>query len=499
MKILTAKQTHEVDQFTIKHEPIDSINLMERAASAFTDVFFEQVSPKKRVAVVCGRGNNGGDGLAIARLLTNRHYEVKVFVVQLQKDASEDFRINEKRLQGLVEIKSIDSDSDISKLDAFDVIIDGLFGSGLSRPVEGLYAQVIDEINRVNAEVYAIDIASGLFADQPTQHGAKVQATCTISFQLPKLVFFLPENAPYVGEWQIVNIGLHEEGIASHDTSFYCLDKDMVRSIVKPRLKFDHKGSWGRVMLMAGSYGKIGAAILAAQAVMRAGAGLLTMYIPTCGYDIMQLAVPEAMVELDEGDHFLTTSPEFQSIDAVGIGPGIGKEQETIMSVIEAVRAFEKPMVLDADALNIISDHREILEMLPAGSIITPHPKEFERLVGAWTNDFERLEKQKALAREHQLIVVVKGAHTTIVTPASEVFFNSTGNPGMATGGCGDVLTGIITSLLGQGYSPEKAAIFGVYIHGLSGDIAAAEKGYEAMIASDIVAFLPHAYLKLNS
>lgn len=499
MKILTAKQTHEVDQFTIQNEPIDSINLMERAARAFTDVFFEQVSPKNRVAVVSGRGNNGGDGLAIARLLINRHYEVKVFAIELQKDASADFKNNEERLRDLVKIQSIDSEADIPKFDEFDVIIDGLFGSGLSRPVEGLYAQVINEINNAKAEVYAIDIASGLFADQPSKEGAKVQANYTISFQLPKLGFFLPENAPYVGEWKIVNIGLHEEGIASQNTSFYYLDQDMARLVLKPRLKFDHKGSWGRVLLMAGSYGKMGAAILAGQAVMRAGAGLLTMYIPTCGYDIMQLAVPEAMVELDDGDHFLTTSPEFQTFDAVGIGPGIGKEQETIMSVIEAVRAFEKPMVLDADALNIISEHHEILEMLPAGSIITPHPREFERLVGSWGNDFERIEKQKALAREHQLIVVVKGAHTTIVTPEADVYFNSTGNPGMATGGSGDVLTGIITSLLGQGYAPREAAILGVYIHGLSGDIAATKKGCEAMIASDIVAFLPQAYLKLNS
>ncbi len=494
MKILSASQIQEIDKYTIENEPIASIDLMERAACAFVDLFFEQISPKNTIAIVCGRGNNGGDGLAIARLLIHRHYPVTTYVIESHKSGSDDFEINKNRLSKMAAIHDISDDSSTPNFGEFDVIIDALFGSGLSRPVEGLYANVVESINKSGGNIYAVDISSGLFADKQTNQGAVIHADVTISFQLPKLAFLHPSNFQYVGDWHIVNIGLDEDFINKQSSDFHLVTHEYVGKLIKRRNKFDHKGTWGRALIMAGSYGKMGAAVLAGRGALRSGIGLLTMYVPGCGYNIVQTTIPEAMAIVDDGDHFLTTCPEVKGYDVIGIGPGIGLEQETMMSLIEMVRAFQKPIVLDADAVNLMADHQELLKMLPEGSIITPHSREFERLVGTWENDFERIEKQKELAKKHKLIVVVKGAHTTIATPGGEVFFNSTGNAGMATGGSGDVLTGVVTALLGQGYESIDAAVLGVYLHGLSGDLASFDIGQSSLIASDIIDYLPKAF-----
>ncbi len=494
MKILSASQIQEVDKFTIKHEPVASIDLMERAAKAFVDLFFEQVSPKNRVAIVCGRGNNGGDGLAIARLLHDRHYAVATYIIQGQKSGSEDFEVNRKRLAKIGTIIDIDTEEAIPSFTEVDIIIDAIFGSGLSRPVEGIYAAVIESINNSGAKTYAVDIASGLFADKQSEGGAIVKPDTTISFQLPKLAFLLPSNFQFVGEWHVVNIGLDEGFINAQESQNEFITLTDIRDKLKHRNKFDHKGTWGRALIMAGAYGKMGAAVLAGKSALRSGIGLLTMYIPACGYNIIQTSIPEAMAIVDEGDHFLTSCPHVAKYDVIGIGPGIGLEQETMMSLIEMVRAFNKPIVLDADAINLMASHQELLKMLPKGSIITPHPKEFERLVGSWENDFQRLEKQKQLAHQFNIVVVVKGAHTAIATPDGQVFYNSTGNAGMATGGSGDVLTGIITGLLGQGYSASDAAMLGVFFHGLAGDLATKETGEISLIPSDIIDYLPYAF-----
>jgi len=493
MKILSAKQTQTVDKYTIENEPIESIDLMERASNAFIDAFIEKVSPKNSIAVVAGRGNNGGDGLAIARLLIERNYNVTSYIIQPEKKGSEDFEINRGRLNKIKESEGIQNESELPDFNEFDIIIDGIFGSGLSRPVEGLYASVIDAMNSSKCTLFAIDIASGLFADQHSEGGAIVEANFTFTFQLPKLALLLPQNHKYVGEWRALDIGLDLDFIQKQSTDFEYLDKSAVAKLIKKESKFDHKGTNGKALLSCGSYGKMGAAILASKAALRCGLGLLTVHIPACGYEILQTSVPEAMADVDESDHFLSSTPKLTGIDALGVGPGLGKELETVGFLTELLRDFNKIIVFDADALNIISEHRELLEMVPAGSIITPHPKEFERLVGKWDNDFERLELQKSVAREHNIIVVVKGAHTAIATPEGKVFFNSTGNPGMATGGSGDVLTGVVTSFLAQGYTPQEAAKIGVFVHGLAGDMAASNRGVSGMIASDIIDFLPQS------
>ncbi|MFN9861932.1 MAG: NAD(P)H-hydrate dehydratase [Bacteroidota bacterium] len=490
-KILSATQIKELDRYTIDHEPIASIDLMERASRAFFDWFCLKFLPPQKIAVVCGTGNNGGDGFAIARMLAEVGYNVNVFVVQGEMPKSLDFQKNLARLDSKISKTEIRQSSELV-LAAFDVVIDTIFGSGLSRPPSGLYAEVIERINNSQANVVAVDIPSGLMMDSHSK-GAIVQADYTVSFQLPKLAFLMPENAKYVGEWITVDIKLSTSFIKQAECKHFLVDRKAAAKILKPRKKFSHKGSYGHALLVAGSLGKMGAAVLGAKAVMRSGAGLLTVLSPKCGYDILQTAVPEAMVEIG-GSDFLEYVPDVWSYQSIGIGPGIGKQDKTKEALEFILRSYQKPMVLDADALNILSENPQMLERVPPGSILTPHPKEFERLVGAWSDDFARLEKQKQLAKQVNSVIVLRGAFSSIASPDGNVYFNPTGNPGMATGGSGDVLTGILTGLLAQGYDPLDAAILGVYLHGLAGDLAAYELGMDSVVASDLVQYLPGAF-----
>lgn len=496
MRILNTTQIRELDAYTISHEPIASIDLMERASRAFCDWFFERFDISQKVHVVCGTGNNGGDGLAITRMLNQWGYSVTASIVRGGAE-SPDFKINEGRLPSTV-VKD-----DITELrggiadPSCDVLIDALFGSGLSRPLTGLYAQVIASINEVKAVRIAVDLPSGLMADAHSQPPI-VKAHYTVTFQLPKLAFMLPECYQYTGEWHIVDIGLSKEFIRQCTTpSFYTRGKD-VRPLLRLRSKFDHKGSFGHALLIAGSQGKMGAAVLAAQAALRAGVGLLSVHAPLCGYNILQTSVPEAMVEIDVDQHVFTSLPaELGRYDAIGLGPGLGQEKRTAKALAETMANFGKPVVLDADALNMIAADRALQSLIPPGSILTPHPREFQRLVGEWANDFERLAMLRELAVSLKVVVVLKGAHSAVANERGEVFFNSTGNPGMATGGTGDVLTGVLTGLLAQNYSPCEAAVLGVYVHGLAGDEGISEQGMVSLVASDLIAFLPRAFIKM--
>jgi ADP-dependent NAD(P)H-hydrate dehydratase / NAD(P)H-hydrate epimerase len=497
IKVLSVAQIKALDKFTIENEPVSSINLMERASRNFVTWFTEKFNALKKVGIVCGTGNNGGDGLAIARMLKDWGYPLKVWIVKGSVVESDDFKLNLERLKDLVEINEITSSADRGLFHDRDILIDAVFGYGLSRPVEGIYEQVINCINNTKATRISIDMPSGLMADKPSS-GSIVKADYTITFQVPKLSLFFPEYYQYTGEWTVLDIGLSKEFIRTVETTNFYLTIKGVKRLFKTRSKFDHKGSFGHAMLVAGSYGKMGAAVLASRAILKAGAGLLTTYIPRCGYTVMQTSVPEAMVMTDRADEQLTEVPDMEKADVIGLGPGLGQHAETVNMVRKLLTIFKKPMVIDADALNILASHREMFHLLPAGSILTPHPKEFERLVDTWRNDFERMEKQKRLAKELNSVVVLKGAFTSIATPGGAVYFNSTGNPGMATGGTGDVLTGVLTGLLAQGYSAEEAAILGVYIHGLAGDLGILELGMEGLVASDLIAFLPAAFRQIK-
>lgn len=497
MKILSASQIQEADQYTIQNEPITSIDLMERASERFVEWFVAYFDVSNSVKVFCGTGNNGGDGLAISRLLKDKGYNLAVYVVRVSDKDSGDFTINSQRLDRRVSVDQITSEDDFPKIETNDVIIDGLFGSGLTRPVEGLYESIINLINQHDATTVAIDLPSGMFCDQPIAEAAVIKADYTVSFQCPKLAFFLPDNLENVGQWHLVDIGLDALYIDKAKSFHFAISHEWVSQHIKLKKVNDHKGSNGRALLIAGSYGKMGAAVLAAKAAMRSGLGLLTVHSPHCGYSILQTAVPEVMVSPDPTEFYFGEQPETEKIDAIGIGPGLDKKSKTVKAMGEFLKQWDKPMVIDADALNILSENRHFLELLPANSILTPHHGEFERLVGTWDNDLKRIELQQDFSKKYHVITLFKGPASTITTPEGVVYFNTSGNAGMATAGSGDVLTGIITSLLAQGYKPIQAATIACYIHGLAGDLAAGARGIQSMIASDIIEYISDAYLNL--
>ncbi len=501
MKILPVEKIREADAYTIQNEPIADIDLMERAAGKLFRWIKKRVDNTHRFFVFAGLGNNGGDGLALSRMLTEAGYDVEVFVVRFSKKSSDSFQKNYERFKklGVKKLHDLKEQDPFPETAEEDIVVDALFGSGLTRPVKGFPGAVIGQMNASPALKIAIDVPSGLFVDAPSAHagGEIFRADYTLTFQFPKLSFLLPENDAFVGSWHVLDIGLHPQFIREVTVhNFYVLRQDAAL-ILKPRRRFSHKGTFGHALLIAGSYGKMGAAVLAARAALRSGVGLLHVHIPQAGYAIMQTALPEAMLSIDRYENYFSDIPELAPFQAVGIGPGLGTMQQSQMALKLLLQQFKLPMVFDADALNILAENKTWLAFLPHYSILTPHPKEFERLAGKWANDFERLEKQREFAIKYQVVVVLKGAFTSICTPRGDCYFNSTGNPGMATAGSGDVLTGILTALLAQGYASVEAAILGVYLHGLAGDVAARKRGAEAMISGDIAENLGKAFQKL--
>lgn len=497
MKILSTEQTRRADAHTIEHQPITSIDLMERASTKFVEAFYHRHDPKNNIAVVCGTGNNGGDGLAISRILISKGYKVQPYIVQPKEGGSPDFITNLERFDAIGELVYITND-DIPAFSEYKIIIDAIFGSGLTRVARGLYAEVIESINKSDTEVVAVDIPSGLFVDTITESDSIIRASTTISFQLPKLSFFMPKNHQYVGDWLTVDIGLDRAFISKQQTIYSTIDSAYLESILPSRNKFDHKGSFGHGQLIGGSFGKMGAMTLSAKGFLRSGAGLLTITIPSSGVEIMQASVAEAMVAYQSGDRHITEFNILDNVQTIGIGPGLGTNNDTISAFASFLRNNNKHLVLDADALNILSENRELLSLLPKDTIITPHIKEFDRLVGNSENNWERIEKAKEFAKKWQCVIVLKGAHTVVVNYDGSTKFNTTGNPGMATGGSGDVLLGIITSLRTQDLTALDAAVAGTYIHGLAGDIAAKNKSMTSLIASDIIDSLSDVFLQFS-
>lgn len=502
MKILTSSQLKELDKYTIAHEPIASIDLMERAAIALTNAIIRRWDKSFKMVVFAGPGNNGGDALAVARMLSQRGYHVEVFLFNTKGKLSEECQTNLERLKmcGSVYFTEISTQFDPPELTESHVVIDGLFGSGLNKPLSGGFAAVVKYINASKAQVVAIDIPSGLMGEDNTYNIRQniVHADVTLSIQLPKLSFLFPENEEVVGEWELLDIGLKQSYIDATATPFSILGEEVIRPIVKPRKRFAHKGSFGHGLLIAGSYGMAGASILSAKACLRSGIGLLTVHTPIHNHDILQISVPEAIVQTDIHERYFAQPTDLSRYKAIAIGPGLGQEEDTALAMMEQIQGSNLPIILDADAINILSTHRNWLSRLPKRCILTPHLGELERLIGKCMDTYERLTKVKELAAYLQSYIIVKGAWTTIVTPEGEYFFNPTGNPGMATGGSGDVLTGILLALVAQGYSREEACKLGVYIHGLAGDIAAEEMTETGMISSDIINALPNAWKKIR-
>lgn len=502
MKILKSSQVREVDSYTIKTEPIKSIDLMERAAGTISNWITNNISKERKIKIFIGPGNNGGDGLAIARQLLDFNYNIEAYIIKISGNLSKDCQINLDRLKKLKKncIHEIHNENNFPEILKNDIIIDGLFGSGLTRPLGGLIKNLVQYLNNSLVDIIAIDIPSGLFGEDNSEndYDAVIKAKYTLTFQLPKVSFMFPENEKNVGAWEVLPIGLNNDFIENQESDFSMVEANNIKSKIISRKKFSHKGNYGHVMLIAGSYGKMGAAILAAKACLRAGTGLVTVHVPKIGYEIMQTALPEAMISIDQSEIIYTNIQDIENYTSVGIGPGIGTKQNTKKALANLIANTTSPMVLDADALNIISEKKELLKDIPENTIITPHPKEFERLAGLFSNDYEKIQTQISFSVKYKVIVVLKGAYTSITFPDGSCSFNSTGNPGMATAGSGDVLTGIILSLLGQGYEPCDAAIIGVYLHGLAGDIASERIGQEALIAGDIIENLGNAYVRIK-
>ena len=497
MKILSPKQTQQLDAFTIENEPITSIDLMERAAQSFTDWLSDMLAPEeKKIKIFCGLRNNGGDGLAIARQLINLGYDITVFIIQHSDKMTLEFQENFSRLKNLTKIQYIDNQLVKVDLREDDLIIDAILGAGLNRPTEGLIQEVILQINESKAGIISIDIASGLYADSPNADtDVIVKPDFTLTFQMPKLAFMLPQNAEFVGNFQVLDIGLHQAFIDETETKYFYTDD--ASDLIKKRPKFSHKGTFGHALFIGGMHGMMGAAVLASRACVRSGVGKLTVHVPRCGTEIMQISLPEALIWEGMDKAFINTDfwhqETLKMFSAIGIGPALGVDGKTLISLEKLFMVCENakiPMVLDADVFNNLATNkgRTVIKKIPKNSILTPHPKEFQKLIGKpWKDDFEKLVFLSQFAVNHEVIICLKGANTAIALPDGSIHFNSTGNAGMAKAGTGDVLTGIILALLAQGYSPKDAAILGVYEHGLAGDRTAEKWGEMSMLASDLV------------
>lgn len=500
MKFFHTSQIRELDAYTIEYEPIDSIDLMERAARALTAAILKRY-PGCRFAVFAGPGNNGGDGLAVARMLATEGYSVGAWLINPKGKLSPDCAVNLERLRSInVDVTENVGHFSMPVLGRDTIIIDALFGSGLNKPVsDGVFADVINGMNASGCRVVAVDMPSGLSGENNySLAGTVVHATDTLTLQFPKLSLLMPENARFVGEMSVLDIGLSQEWIEREPSSLYFTDEKEINALLRPRGKHAHKGNFGRALLVAGSKGMAGASVLAARAALRSGVGLLTVHVPACNNAIVQATVPEAMTSIDSNDCCFSDNIDTCKYNAVGVGPGLGQSRESEAALLALIKECKVPLVLDADALNILSRNREWLLLLPSGSVLTPHPGEFERLFGEYPSRCNAIEAARANACDKGIVILLKGAYTTIVAPDGTLYFNCTGNPGMATGGSGDVLTGIILSLLAQGHSSVNAARIAAYVHGLAGDLAAAELGETALVAGDIISFLPKAWLSVE-
>lgn len=499
MKIFSGKQIYDADKFTIKKQQITSEQLMERAAiQIFNWIHSRMQGAQAKIHLFCGIGNNGGDGLVLARHLNEHGYNLDVHIVNYSDSRSEDFLINLDRLKEKgVWPNFLNEGATFPAIAQEDVVVDAIFGIGLNRAPDDWVKNLLGHLNNSRAFILAIDMPSGVFMQDmvPSPDGA-ISANYVLTFQVPKLAFFLPQTGIFVEQWEILDIGLDWEFLQGMETDYELIGKNEVLALYRPREKYSHKGTYGHALIVGGSYGKIGAVTLACKGSLLAGSGLVTAYVPKCGYLPLQSSFPEAMVLTDSEEEKISNIDFTISPNVIGLGVGIGTDAATAQALSNFLDKNTIPLVLDADGLNILSKKPELLDKMPAQSVLTPHPKELERLLGKWENDFDKLKKVKEFSQKYDCIVVIKGAHT-ITVYGDRGYVNTSGNPGMATGGSGDVLTGMITGLRAQGYSALHAAIFGVYLHGKAADIAVGETGFQALIASSILDYIGKSYLDL--
>lgn len=503
MKILTAIQMAKLDAYTIKEGPVTSINLMERAANALCNQIKTICKPGASLKIFAGPGNNGGDALAVARLLA-KEYEIEIFLFNTSGHLSNDCEVNAKRLKEAnsgVTFHEITNQFEMPNLSNNDWVIDGLFGTGLNKPLSGGYALLSKFINRSEAGVISIDIPSGLMCEDNSYNVAAniIRANYTLTMQCLKPAFLMPDNQQFVGQLRILNIGLLEDEVVFEQMPYKLVEREDAKLLLKQRNPFGNKGSFGHGLLIAGSYGMAGAAIIAARACMHSGIGKLTIHTPKANNSILQMAVPETVLHHDDENYFFTTPVKMEGFDALAIGPGLGEKKDTAVAFIEQISHTQKPLVIDADGLNILADHKGWIQQIPKNSILTPHPKEFMRLFGNSLSAFDMLNQAREQAEHQMIYIILKGHYTAICCPNGQIYFNTTGNSGMATAGSGDALTGMLLSFLSQGYQPENACKLAVYLHGLAGDLAATARTEEGMTVNDLIHFLPDAIKNLKN
>ena len=500
MKVFSKEQIYEGDKLTTERQNISSTDLMERAGTQiFNWIHARMQGAQVPIHVFCGIGNNGGDGLVLARHLITSGYNVTTYIVNCSDKRSKDFLINYDRIKNVTKDwpKMLTCKDDFPEFHQDDIIVDAVFGIGLNRPPNEWVQELFQKFRASKAFTLAIDIPSGVYTYRAVEdENAVVHANYTLSFQSPKLIFFLPETAKYTIQWEVLDIGIDRDYLMQTETEVELISKFEILPLYKPRQKFAHKGDFGHVLILGGSYGKIGAVNLASRGALSSGAGLVTAYIPKCGYESLQTSIPEVMVITNENETQISKIEFDIEPTVIGVGVGLGTTDETAKAFEAFLKKNKTPLVIDADALNLLSKKKTLLKLLPKQAILTPHPRELERLVGKWSDDFDKLKKAKAFSKKYNVIVLIKGAHSVTVYE-DKLYVNTTGNPGMATAGSGDVLTGVISGLIAQGYEPLAATIFGVYLHGKSADISLEDYGYQSLIASHIIETLGEAYIDL--
>ncbi|MDT7827173.1 NAD(P)H-hydrate dehydratase [Pricia sp. S334] len=499
MKIFAAEQIYAADKTTIKKQNITSDVLMERAATRLFEWLHLRLQGNPvKIHLFCGIGNNGGDGLVLARQLKEEGYNIAVYVVRYSEKRSDDFSTNLERLKKREVTPDVLEEGDaLPTISKDDIIVDAIFGLGLNRPPDDWVVALFEHLHRSRAFTLSVDIPSGLFTDRvPSDKKAVVKANHTLTFQVPKLVFFLPKTGIFTENWEVLDIGLDQEFLSTAETDYELIGKNEVLAFYEPRKKYSHKGTYGHSLIIGGSYGKIGAVHLAAKACLHTGSGLVTAYVPQCGYTPLQTNLPEAMVITDAAEKHISKIDFDIEPTVIGLGIGMGKDTKTVNALGQFLDVNKTPLVIDADALNILSENEEFLDKLPPRSVLTPHPKELERLIGKWDGDFQKLEMAKSFSQKYDCVLVIKGSNTLTIYDGKG-YVNTTGNPGMATGGTGDVLTGMVTGLIAQGYPPLQAAIFGVYMHGEAGDTMVEDTGYQTLTASKLIEGIGEAFLDL--
>jgi NAD(P)H-hydrate epimerase len=498
LPLLISSQIREADAYTIANEPIASIDLMERAAKAFVGWFINHFQDhKQKIAIYCGMGNNGGDGLAIARMLRDHHYlNIDVKITSFSSKSSDDFNTNLHRLiPSGVNIHEIKQGDDLPEEDS-SIIIDALLGTGLNKPLSGDFERLVNYLNGLQKTIVAVDVPTGFFSEGVSDPDAAVlKADLVITFQQPKINFLLPESGPYIHCWEAVNIGINEHFIRSLDSTYQLVEEKDIRKRLKPRQRFSNKGTYGHTLIIAGQPETMGAALLCSSACAHAGSGLTTACIPQSGLIALNSSHPEMMAILRNADEEIEI--EWEKFSAVAIGPGLGQDKSALDLLVTLLKTYDKPIVLDADALNLLSVHFGLWRYVPKGSILTPHVKEFDRLFGEHTSWWQRLQTAIEMAQEHSVYIVLKNAYTITITPDGKLFFNSTSNAAMASGGMGDVLTGVLAALLSQKYSPEDACIIGNYIHGKAGDELTLPNRMHVVLPGKLITQLPVTIAKL--